>query len=117
MMDVELADIPLAHLLKPGPHLDTFWVSTFPKKLSEELRRPAGTEQSVVGWGIRINERLNWTVVMLGILTILLLISIGVGVYSATTSDNSSAFGFGAFLAALFTVYVTYQYFAWKEDI
>ncbi|KAH7160524.1 hypothetical protein B0J13DRAFT_432586, partial [Dactylonectria estremocensis] len=117
MEDVELADIPLALLLKPGPHLDTFWITTFPKKLSEELWRPAGGGQRVIGWGIRVNESLNWPVILFLILIIFLLMSVGVIVYSTITSDSSSAFGMGAFLAALLTVYLTYQYLSWKEEV
>lgn len=114
--DVELAYIPLDHLLKPGTHHDLFWLRTFPKKLSEELRRPPGTAQRVVGWGIRINEKLNWATILLGILTGLIAISVAVIIYSIFTSDDSSAFGLGAFLAALLTIYVTYQYLLWKEN-
>ncbi|KAM5341256.1 hypothetical protein ACJ41O_015365 [Fusarium nematophilum] len=100
-----------------GPHLDTFWITTFPKKLSEELRRPAGGGQRVIGWGIRVNESLNWSLILFSILIIFLLTTVGVIIYSTATSDSSSAFGLGAFLAALMTVYLTYQYFAWKEDV
>ena len=96
MDDVEMAYIPLAHLMKPGPHHDLFWLMIFPKKLSEELRRPAGTGQRVVGWAT----------VLLGILTGLIAISVAVIVYRAAISDDSSAFGLGAFLAALFSIYV-----------
>lgn len=71
----------------------------------------------MLGWGVRINERLNWLVVMLGILSMLIVICISVGAYSAATSDKSSAFGLGAFLTALFAAYIIYQYFAWKEDM
>lgn len=117
MDDVEFADIPLAHLLQPGPHLDTFWKSVFPKKLCEELQRPAMSGGRVVGWGVRINESLNWSIVLLGIFLLLLFIGVIVVVYSAMTSDNSSAFGLGAFLMAIFTVYITYQYFAWREKM
>jgi hypothetical protein len=117
MDDVELVDIPLPHLLKPGPHTDRFWIMTFPKKLREQLaRRPGADGQQVIGWGIRINEDLNWGYILLLILTILIVIGFSVVAYAVITSDNSSAFGLGAFLVTLFTVYITYQYFAWKEE-
>ena len=118
MDDVEIIDIPLSHLLKPGPHTDRFWVTIFPKKLREPLaRRPGPDGQRVIGWGIRINEELNWGYILLLILIILVAISFSVVAFAAVTSDNSSAFGLGAFLAALFTVYITYQYIAWKEAL
>jgi hypothetical protein len=116
MEDVELYDIPLPHLLKQGPHTDKFWITTFPKRLREPLVR-GDDGQRVIGWGIRINESLNWAVILLSILLILLAIGVVVIVYTVITSDNSSAFGLGAFIVTLFTVYLTYQYFTWKEDM
>jgi hypothetical protein len=51
MVDVELANIPLSHLMKAGPHTDKFWITTFPKKLREGLSRPSGDAgQRVLGW-------------------------------------------------------------------
>lgn len=116
MDDVELASIPLPELLTPQDHLDNFWLDTFPKKLSEQLQRPPGSKGHVFGWGIRINETINLSVILLGILCLLTITGVVVGVYSAITSDDSSAFGLGAYLVALMTLYFTYQYFAWKES-
>lgn len=117
MDDVEIADIPLQHLLKPGPHTDRFWITTIPKKLRDPLvRLPGNHSPPVIGWGVRINESLNWVIILLFILVVLFLIGVGVILYAGITSDNSSAFGLGAFLVALFTVYITYQYFAWREN-
>ncbi len=116
-MGVEIVSFPLAHLLKlRKQHEDRFWLSTFPRKLHEELRRPAGTRQPVLGWGIRINQRLNWAVVLFVLFVVLVVISVLVSVYAVATGDNSAAFGFGAYLAALLTVWLTYQYFSWKEN-
>jgi hypothetical protein len=117
MEDVELADIPLSHLLKPGPHTDIFWMMTIPKKLGQPLIRQSGTGgQRVIGWGIRINECLNWAVILSSMLVVLVVIGVAVIIYATITSDKSSAFGLGAYSVATFTVYITYQYFAWKED-
>lgn len=108
MEDVELADIPLPHLLKTGPHTDTFWMETFPKKLREQLvRQPGADGQRVIGWGVRINEGLNWAFILISLLITIIMIGISVAIYSALTSDNSSAFGLEAFLAALLTIYIT----------
>jgi uncharacterized membrane protein len=117
MEDVELFHIPLRHLLKPGPHTDRFWMTMIPKKLRDPLVRVPGNNQHVIGWGIRMNEKLNWVFILPSILVILLAVSVGVIIYAAATSDNSSAFGLGAFLVAIFTVYLTYQYLAWEDDI
>jgi hypothetical protein len=117
MEDVEFLDIPLSHLLKPGPHLDIFWMMTIPKKLGQPLtRRPGVGGQRVIGWGIRINECLNWVLILCAMLVLLVVIGVSVIAYAAITSDKSSAFGLGAYLVATFTVYISYQYFAWKED-
>lgn len=118
MKDVELADIPLRHLLKPGPHFDNFWLSTFPKKIRDPLARLPGPDgQHVIGWGIRVNECLNWTMILLSILIILLVTCASVIIYATITTDKSSAFAFGSFMVAMLTVYLSYQYFAWREDI
>ncbi|KAE8363618.1 hypothetical protein BDV27DRAFT_158635 [Aspergillus caelatus] len=116
MEDVEFVDIPLQHLLKPGPHTDTFWLNRFPKKIREPLiRLPGDDGQRIIGWGIRINECLNWSMILFSIFLILLAIGVSVVLYATITADNSSAFAFGAFMVAMITVYLTYQYFAWKE--
>jgi hypothetical protein len=117
MQDVELASIPLLHLLKPGPHTEDFWINMFPKKLLTPLVRPSGPGgQLVVGWGIRINETLNWAVVLLWLVVTLVAISIVVIAYSAITSDNSSAFGLGAYLVALVAIYSSYHFMSWMDE-
>jgi hypothetical protein len=117
MEDVDFLEIPLSHLLKPGDHLDKFWITTFPKKISEPLVRRCGVDgQRVIGWGIRINEELNWRYVLLLTFGILVVTGISVVSYAVITSDKSSAFGMGAYLVAVFTTYITYQYFAWKDE-
>lgn len=116
-MDVEFANIPLSHLLKPGPHTDQFWLATMPKKLKQPLTRIPGIHgQSVIGWGIRINEGLNWGVLLLYMLSVLLMVGVIVILYVIFTSDESSAFGLGAYLVAVIGVYSSYQYVRWKEE-
>ena len=115
MDDVEIAEIPLAHLLKPGPHTDQFWIRMFPKKLNEPLNRQEGEyEKRAIGWGIRINEELNWTIISPLMLFILIIIGIVVIAFAIVTSDNSSAFGLGGFLVA--TVYMVYQILIQREE-
>jgi hypothetical protein len=118
MDDVELAYIPLKHLLKPGPHTDNFWLTRFPKKVQDPLfRLPGSYGLPVIGWGIRVNESLNWSAVLLSIIIILLMIGLSVIIYALATSDNSSAFGLGALLVGLMAVYLPYQVYAWKENV
>jgi hypothetical protein len=48
--DVELASIPLEHLLKPGPHTDNFWLTKFPKTVQDPLfRLPRSGGLQVIG--------------------------------------------------------------------
>lgn len=107
MEDVESADISLSRLLKPGPHTNDVWKRTFTKKLWEQLFwQPSVGNQLIIGWGILINERLNWIFILF---TIIILVSVCVKViiYATITSDTSSAFQLGVFLVELFTVYMT----------
>jgi hypothetical protein len=79
MEDVELTDIPLSHLLKPGPHTDKFWITTFPKKLQGTLiRQPGPQGQQVIGWGVRVNEELDFTFVLASMLIMLVVIGVSV---------------------------------------
>lgn len=116
--DVEFFEIPLPHLLSQGEHLDDFWMTTFPKKLHEPLVRKHGAAgQRVVGWGIDIKEELNWRCILFFISAVLLLTGVGVVIYVVVASDPSSAFGLGAYLVAVITTFIAYQYFAWRDDL
>ncbi|ENH75855.1 Nephrocystin-3 [Fusarium oxysporum f. sp. cubense race 1] len=116
--DIDVLHIPLPHLLEPGPHVDRFWITTFPKKLTEQLsRNPGAGGQRVIGWGIRINEELNWRCILLLLIIILVVTGISVITYALIASDGSSAFGMGAYLVAVLTTFITYQYFAWKDGL
>lgn len=64
MGDVELAYIPLKHLLKPRPYSDNFWITRFPKKIRDPLSRlPGSGGMKVIGLGIRVNGSLNWAMI------------------------------------------------------
>lgn len=99
----------LHHLWQPGPHLDHFWLDTFPKKLHEELRYisrgSSGSNQPTdddnAGWGIRVIEGVNWQAVAC-LALVILFISAGLAiVYSALTHDVGGGFGMAAFLGIL----------------
>ncbi|KAL2859366.1 hypothetical protein BJX68DRAFT_261805 [Aspergillus pseudodeflectus] len=117
--DVEIDSINnLEHLLKPGPHTDDFWLNRFPKKTCSPLERERGAAgQRVIGWGIRINEGLNLTMISLLVLVTLLGVGATVVIYAVTMSDNNSAFALGAFLVAVFAAYLGHQYFTWKQTV
>lgn len=105
----------LWHMRRPGPHTEVYWYNTVPKKVDGALYRPSGTIEDVVGYGVRINERLNDVLVLWWSFIFILVTGAFVYVYSRCTSDDSSAFGLGAYLVAVFTVYIQLQYAWWKR--
>ncbi|KAI3539550.1 hypothetical protein CSPX01_08766 [Colletotrichum filicis] len=116
--NVAIDSIPLWHLTQPGLyHRGNYWTTTFPKKLREELRREPGTSGKVVGWGILINERLNWSFFFSLLLVTFIIIWVIVAIYLAYKADDSSGFGLGALLAGLAAIYLPFQYNAWKERL
>ncbi|KAL3302908.1 hypothetical protein RB213_012442 [Colletotrichum asianum] len=117
-MDVAIDGIDLPHLTRPDRrHRTKHWITRFPKKLKGRLERHEEDSGIVVGWGIRIHERLNWHLVFSLLLVSLIVIWAVVAIYLACKADDSSGFGLGALLAALAAVYVPLQYQAWKEKL
>ncbi|KAL3292135.1 hypothetical protein RB213_007986, partial [Colletotrichum asianum] len=118
MDDAEMSSIPLRHLTEPGAHSDKFWITTFPKKLKSQLYRyPGSNDRPVIGWGVRVNEALNWSHLLFLVFTMTLTIGVILGIYRAVKSDYSSTFGLGAMLVALVALYILCQYHAWKESL
>ncbi|KAG6362806.1 hypothetical protein INS49_007900 [Diaporthe citri] len=105
----------LWHMRRPGPHTEVYWYNTVPKKVDGALYRPSGTVGDVVGYGVRINERLNDVLVLWWCFVFILATGVFIYVYSRCTSDDSSAFGMGAYLVAALTVYIQLQYAWWKR--
>ena len=116
MPDSQAVTVPLSHLLKPAQHHNRFWVTTIPKKIGYPVIREPGFDGQVIGWGIRINEGLNWILIMFLIFVLLLAVGAIVTVYAMITTDKSSAFGLGAYLVATITVYFTFQYLSWQAS-
>jgi len=85
---------------EPGSHTDQFWVKRLPKKLKCELKYNRNGEPPAVGWGIRIEERINtslfWT--LLGS-TLILAIA-----YSVRTHDVSGGFTMASYFASALAV-------------
>lgn len=100
----------LKHLLDPGNHfVDRFWYNLMPKKLETQLVHSPGT----VGWGIRINEKLNKSMIFLCSFLILLFTLPVVIVYSHMTKDTSTAAGLGAYVVAILAILIPLQYQIW----
>lgn len=72
----------------------------------------AGRIPNIVGYGIRINERLNDVLILGWAWLAILVTGIFIFVYAKCTGDHSSAFGMGAYLVAALTIYIQLQY-AW----
>ncbi|KAF4910277.1 hypothetical protein CGCVW01_v011717 [Colletotrichum viniferum] len=67
--------IPLEHLILPGPHSDKFWITTVPTKLKPQLHRYPGEDMPVIGWGVKVNEGLNWSHLLRLVLVVMFLIA------------------------------------------
>lgn len=125
IIDAEILTMNLGHLRKDlkalqatqlqyQPPIPRFWYGRVPKRLDGRLSWSPGTRDDVLGYGIRINERLNLVLILFWTLVGFLLTGIVVAVFAARTGDNSSAFGLGAYLIAVLAVYVPLQYEYWK---
>lgn len=117
-MGVEIVNVQLAHLLKPSAqHRGRFWLSTVPKKLHEKQGCPAGTRQPVLGWGLLINQRLNWAAVLFLLALVLAVVSVIARVPAVVTGKFVFSFLLGGYLAAKLIVWLTTQYFSWRENV
>ena len=100
------------HLLKPGHHHYDFWYNEFPKK----LRTPLADQPAATGWGLIIQERWDFVVLLSGMLALMVIIGVGVVLYAILKHDQSLAFGFGAYAVAVVTLLVTLKYWQWQEN-
>ena len=113
-MAVEIHDIPFLHeLLKPGPHLGNYWLTLLPKKLQHPLEWTPS--RAVVGWGIHINEGMDWRVILALVILCLILTGLCVGLYATIRGDVSTAAGLGAYIVAVIAVVIPLQYYAWAD--
>jgi hypothetical protein len=109
--DVDLACLRgamLHSLLKPGPHLDEFWLHRFPKKLGEGLIYRSGLADGNAGWGIHLVEGPNAAlIVWLGLVVTTISGLLGI-VYSAVRKDPGGGFGMASWIVALFALVIAY---------
>lgn len=119
-MKLTTLNIPLWHELKyPGPHLRHQWYNAAAKKVDGRLFDDPfpnfDSIPNIEGFGIRINERLNDVLILWWSWVGLLLVGVFTFVYSRCTGDSSSAFGLGAYLVAVFAVYIQLQLAWWRR--
>lgn len=100
-------------LLTPGPHLDRYWVDSFPKKLNGKLEYISG--QRPFGWGIHIVEGPNWYAFAFLACTIVTLSGVLSVIYAILRQDISSAFGMGSYIISVLALFVTLAYLNWQQ--
>ncbi|KAL9617803.1 MAG: hypothetical protein Q9160_007408, partial [Pyrenula sp. 1 TL-2023] len=99
----------LHSLLKPGPHLDSFWLNLFPKKLKAPLSYvPNSTLNSNLAWGIRIRRGLNWVILLWLLVLVVTTIGAGAVAYSILLQDPSGAFSIAGYTVTTVTLIVGY---------
>lgn len=102
-----LRDAMLHSLLKPGPHLDEFWLNRFPKKLREGLVYRSGLADGNAGWGIHIVYGPNAVlIVWLALVVVTLSGALGI-IYSVVREDPGGGFGMASWMVAWLTCAVT----------
>ena len=117
---MEIED-PLLHdqfiheLLIPGPHLDRYWIRTFPKKLNERLKYTSD-QPPCFGWGVHIIESPNWYAIASLMFVLVILSGILSVVYSIARKDVSAGFSIGAYCVAIVTLGVTVRYLKWQSE-
>lgn len=98
----------LHSLLKPGPHLDDFWLSRFPKKLREGLSYRSGLADGNTGWGIHIVHGPN-AVLILWLALVVTTTSGLLGIaYSVVRKDPGGGFGMASWIVALLSLAIAY---------
>jgi hypothetical protein len=89
-----------------GVHLKDFWVQRTPKKLHTRIRdqpHPSG-QPAVIGWGVRIDERLNWRAWSVLAQLLIVLTLLFALVYAAVARDVSAAFAMAQYAVAALTM-------------
>lgn len=119
-MRLTTLNIPLWHELRyPGPHLRHQWYNAAAKKIDgplfEEPFPNFDSIPNIVGYGIRVNERLNDVLILWWCWVLILMTGGIVIIFARYTGDASSAFGMGAYLIAALTVYIQLQYAWWRR--
>lgn len=113
--DVRIENVP-GHWFTPGVHLSGgWWLRRLAKKQREPLDRRVDHDDSVIGYGLLIEERVSKRFVALTLLLVLLLVAGAISVYSWRTGENNSALALGSFLAATLVVYPAYNFLTFRE--
>lgn len=98
----------LHSLLKPGPHLDEFWLNRFPKKLREGLVYRSGLADGNIGWGIHIVHGPN-AVLIVWLALVVTTTSGLLGIaYSVVRKDPGGGFGMASWVVGLLALAIAY---------
>lgn len=115
MFDNGILRMPLHHLRQARGHVDYFWYNIVPKRLDEITAHVPGTHEFSIEYGIRINERLNLTlishlilirIIFAGVCIIYLWLCTGNGLFSLVL--RVSCF-------TVLTGYISLQYGLWRR--
>ncbi|KAL9107177.1 MAG: hypothetical protein Q9227_007877 [Pyrenula ochraceoflavens] len=111
-----LTDAMLHSLLEPGPHLDSFWLNLFPKKLKVPLSYVPSHGGAIINnmaWGIRIRRGLNWAAVLWLLVLTVTISGVAAIIYSAVARDPSGAFTMAGYAVTVVAVGIGYR--QWKS--
>jgi hypothetical protein len=98
----------LHSLLKPGPHLDGFWLNRFPKKLGESLKYKSGLAGGNTGWGIHIIHGPNAALIVWLALLVTTISGLLGTTYSVVRKDPGGGFGMASWMVSLLGLAITY---------
>lgn len=93
-------------------HSQAIWSPRFPHKLERPVR--LSNQPLAEGWGIEIEEGLNWVVVDSLMLVALFISAIVAGFYGHFMNDVATGVAIGAWLTAVQTLSAAIVFFKWK---
>jgi hypothetical protein len=97
----------------PEPSSADAWMSRLPKKLNTSIRH--GTGAMTYGWGVHIDEGLNWAAVAQLNLLVVVLSGVAAGLWKYFENDFQGAFGFGCWIIAALDSLLGVYFFKWQQ--
>ena len=109
--DVDLTSLPgtvLHSLLKPGPHLDAFWLDGFSKKPRKGPVYRIGLANENEGWGIHIDQGRNAALIVWLALVVTSLSGLLGFFYSVIRKDLGGGFGMVTWVVSILGLAIAY---------